>query len=40
MLVAWSDPPGGAPAVTPPPTPERPAAEPNWKRWLRFLAGE
>ncbi len=40
VLVAWGDPPGGAPAVTPTPAPERPAAEPNWKRWLRFLAGE
>ncbi len=41
VLVAWSDPPGGAPAAAPPtPTPDPRAAEPNWKRWLRFLAGD
>ncbi len=41
VLVGWTDPPAGAaPASTPLATPAPPPREPNWKAWLRLLAGE
>lgn len=41
VLVGWTEPPAGAAAPTPlPAAPAPPAREPNWKAWLRLLAGE
>lgn len=40
VLVGWTEPPAGAAPPTPTPPPTAPAREPNWKAWLRLLAGE